>query len=254
LRWNERWFVRDASRVTAVARNQAAELSLRYARPVEHIPNGVDLGMSVDLVGAQGLLQGLGLSPGGYLLFAAARVDPTKGCHTLIEAVKKSASAVPLLVVGDLGHAAGYEEQLRELARGLRVVFVPRLDDKAVVLGLLAHCRVFVFPSTVEAMSMMLLEALSVGVVGLASDIPENTSILPPGYPVFAAGSADDLAEKLGRILAQDDGSGEHLRAQGREWVRSQYEWDGIARRYEDLYADVLAKQRRPLTARWRRS
>ncbi len=50
-------------------------------------------------------------------------------------------------------------------------------------MGLLQSCRVFVFPSTVEAMSMMLLEALAVGTVGIASDIPENTSILPEGYP-----------------------------------------------------------------------
>ena len=69
-----------------------------------------------------------------------------------------------MLVVGDLGHAPGYEERLRELAEGLPVTFVPRLDDKAVLLGLLQHCRVFVFPSTVEAMSMMLLEALAEGV------------------------------------------------------------------------------------------
>jgi len=34
---------------------------------------------------------------------------------------------------------------------------------------------------------MMLLEAPALGAVGIAGDIPENTSILPPGYPTFAA-------------------------------------------------------------------
>jgi glycosyltransferase involved in cell wall biosynthesis len=243
LRCNERWSVRDASRATAVAANQAVELSARYGRPVRHIPNGIDAQMTVDLDGAQAMLRGLGLTPGQYVLFAAARVDPTKGCHTLIEAVRGMETELPLLVVGDLGHAAGYEDRLRELAGGMAVTFIPRLDDKAVVLGLLAHSRAYVFPSTVEAMSMMLLEALAVGVVGLASDIPENTAILPPGYPVFAAGNADDLARQLARGLAVSDADGERLKAEGRKWVRTHYDWDGIARRYEDLYAEVLAQE-----------
>jgi hypothetical protein len=54
----------------------------------------------------------------------------------------------------------------------------------------------------VEAMSMMLLEALAVGAVGVASDIPENTPILPPGYPTFAAGDAAALARQLAVVLA----------------------------------------------------
>ena len=87
-----------------------------------------------------------------------------------------------VLVVGDLHHALGYEARLRKLADGLPVTFLPRLDDKAALMGLLQHCRVFVFPSTVEAMSMMLLEALALGAVGIAGDIPENTSILPLEY------------------------------------------------------------------------
>ena len=61
------------------------------------------------------------------------------------------------------------------------------LDDKAALMGLLQHCRVFVFPSTAEAMSMMLLDELALGAVGIAGDIPENTSILPTGYPTYTA-------------------------------------------------------------------
>jgi glycosyltransferase involved in cell wall biosynthesis len=247
LRCSERWSVRDASCATAVATNQAAELSARYGRSVRHIPNGIDAHMTIDLEGAGSVLRGLGLAPGQYVLFAAARVDPTKGCHTLIEAVRGLETELPLLVVGDLGHAAGYEDRLRELARGMPVTFLPRLDDKAVVLGLLAHSRVYVFPSTVEAMSMMLLEALAVGVVGLASDIAENTSILPSHYPVFRAGDARDLARMLCWLTGVDDDERERFKHEGREWVGARYRWDGIVREYERLYADVLESD-----CRWR--
>jgi glycosyltransferase involved in cell wall biosynthesis len=93
---------------------------------------------------------------------------------------------------------------------------------------------VFVFPSTVEAMSMMLLEALALGATGVAGDTPENTSILPPGYPpfAFAAKDAGALARQLAVVLAWDGAAREALKQQGREWVRG---------RYEELYQRAVA-------------
>ena len=88
---------------------------------------------------------------------------------------------------------------------------------------------------------MMLLESLAVGAVGVASDIPENTSILPAGYPVFRAGDAADVAEKLGRVLAWDDVPREAATEQSREWVRTRYDWGRIAARYEELYRRAVA-------------
>ena len=233
--------VRPATRATAVSTVQAAELSRRYGREVAAIPNGVDLDEPVDEEGAERLLAGLGLRRGEYLLFAAARVDPTKGCHTLIEALGRLPDPPPLLVVGDLFHAPGYEERLRGLARGLPVSFVPRLDAKPVVLGLLRGARLFVFPSEVEAMSMMLLEALCQEAPTLASDIPENTSILPPGFPVFRTGDAGALAAGLQAALAADPGTRRREAAAARAWVAARYGWDEIARSYDAVYREAAA-------------
>jgi glycosyltransferase involved in cell wall biosynthesis len=233
--------VRPATVATAVSVVQAGELSRRYAREVVAIPNGVDLDEPVDEEGAERLLAELGLRPGEYLLFAAARVDPTKGCHTVIEALRRVSDPPPLLVVGDLFHAPGYEERLRTLARGLPVQFVPRLDAKPVVLGLLRAARLFVFPSEVEAMSMMLLEALCQEAPTLASDIPENTTILPPGFPVFRTGDADALAAALRELLAEDLEMRRDAAAAAREWVAARYGWDEIVRRYEAVYREAVA-------------
>jgi glycosyltransferase involved in cell wall biosynthesis len=233
--------VRPATRATAVSAVQAAELARRYGREVVAIPNGVDLDEPVDGDGAERLLAGLGLHPGEYLLFAAARVDPTKGCHTLVEALRRIPGPPPLLVVGDLHHAPGYEERLRGLARDLPVTFVPRLDAKPVVLGLLRGARLFVFPSEVEAMSMMLLEALCQGAPTLASDIPENTSILPPGFPVFRTGDAEALADGLTRLLTADPETRRREAAAARDWVTARYGWDEIARSYDALYHEAVA-------------
>jgi glycosyltransferase involved in cell wall biosynthesis len=239
IRANERFSVRKATIATAVAATQARSLSERYRRSVEHIPNGVDANELSSSAGALELLERHGLTAQSYVLFAAARVDPTKGCHTLLEALHLMQEPPRVLVVGDLYHAAGYEARLRNLANGLSVTFLPRLDEKPVLMGLLQRCRVFVFPSTVEAMSMMLLEALAVGTVSIASDIPENSSILPEGFPTFAAGDPAALRLQLEHVLEWDDEARAAIVEKGRRWVRDHYDWGDIATRYEQLYGRV---------------
>jgi len=233
--------VRPATRATAVSAVQAAELSRRYGRQVVAIPSGVDFDEPVDEDGAARLLAGLGLVSGEYVLIAAARVDPTKNCHTLLEALGRLADPPPLLAVGDLFHASGYKERLRALARDLPVSFAPRLDAKPVVLGLLRGALVFVFTSEVETMSMMLLEALCQETPTLASAIPENTSILPSGFPVFRVGDVDALAAGLTELLAADPEARRHESTAARDWVAARYGWDEIARSYEAVYREAAA-------------
>jgi len=245
IRANERSSVRFATVATAVAANQAEQLSERYGRRVVHVPNGVDPQEPTAIDEALAMLDDHRLARGEYVLFAAARVDPTKGCHTLLEACHLLEAPPPVLVIGDLGHAPGYEAQLRKLAEGLPVTFVPRLDDKSVLMGLLQNCRVFVFPSTVEAMSMMLLEALAVGSVGLASDIPENSDVVPPGYPTFRAADAADLSRHLKTLLAWGDEERQHQVEAGSQWVHARFDWDRIAAEYERLYREVARRRRR---------
>ena len=68
------------------------------------------------------------------------------------------------------------------------------------------------FPSEIEAMSMMLLEVISCGVPVLASDIAENVEITGPDYPwLFRNADPANLAEKLARFLR--DGPGTEIAA-----------------------------------------
>lgn len=241
IRSVERMSVVGASAATAVAGVQAERLCRSYRRAVSWIPNGVDLDPDVDEDGARALLHELGLEPGHFWMFAAARVDPTKGCLTLIQAHRETAEE-PLLVVGDLYHAPGHEEGLRRAARD-DVRFVPRLDDKAVLLGLLRQARLFVFPSTVEAMSMMLLEAVGQRTLTLAGDIPENTTILPDWFPTFRAGDAGDLARKAKRLLELEPDVAGALTAEAAQWVGQRFDWNRIADQYMEVYERIARRR-----------
>lgn len=236
--------VRRARVATAVARSQAASLSERFGVEVRHIPNGVDPDMAVDEDAAGAVLSACGLRPGEYTLFAAARVDPTKGCLTLLEAWRTLGCPTPLLVVGDLWHAPGHEAELRAAAEGMEVTFLPRIEDRDTVCGLVRLCGAFVFPSTVEAMSMMLLEVMVLGAPVIASDIVENTDVLPDAAWTFRAGDAADLARAY-REFASEDAPAVRERCDLRvEAVRERYSWDAIARAYEAAYADACADTR----------
>ena len=228
--------VRAATVATCVAGPRAERLHERYGVPVRYIPNGIDREAVADLEAADELLAKLGLEPGRFVMFAAARVDPIKGALTLIHAWRATGRDLPLLIVGDLWHAPGHEAELRAAAKGTDAVFIPRIEARDTLLGLIARSALFVFPSTVEAMSIMLLEAVSTEARVLASDIPENVAILPEGFPVFRAGDETDLARAMAETLAAPDEVTRENRAAYARAMRETYDWDRIAEQYMDVY------------------
>ncbi len=233
LRFSENAFIRACRHLTTVARAKVADVESRSRTPIDFIPNGVD---PVPDIPSTGLARRHGLVPGAYLMFAAGRMDPTKGLHHLLDALEQLQPGLPVLVVGGFeGHNQAYSEALLTRCRATSgLVLIPNLLAQPELFELVAGARLFVFPSEVEAMSMMLLEVISCGVPVLASDIPENTEVTGADYPwLFRNADAADLATKLARFLR--DGPGPELTAL-RERCARDFNWTAIARRYHDLY------------------
>jgi glycosyltransferase involved in cell wall biosynthesis len=227
-------YIKLADCVTSVSGPVAEYYTSRYRKPVAYIPNGVGPeDTTLDLDGARELLQAQGVQPQGYILFAAGRIIPTKGAEILLEAYRALSTDLPLLVVGDTGQTPAYERLLHQLADE-RVVFLPSVN-KALLLGLARLARLFVFPSTVEAMSMMLLEAAVTGAPIVSSDIPENVAVLPEQALFFRSRDAGDLCKKMAWALDHPDRMQE-LGARASTWVNEQYQWDSIVDQYERLY------------------
>jgi glycosyltransferase involved in cell wall biosynthesis len=219
---------------TSVSLPLAEQYKKKYSKSIEYIPNGVDVDPEVDEANAIETLKKNGAPDSGYILFAAGRIDPTKGCHYLLEAIKGLPKDIHVVVVGDTKHAKGYDEQLRSLADE-RVTFIPFIDSKAELLGIVKRCGLFVFPSTVEAMSMMLLEVASLGVPVIWSDIPENLAVMPEESISFKSANVEDLKEKMLWALENE----EKLLLIAREterYVRGTFSWVEIAESYQALY------------------
>jgi glycosyltransferase involved in cell wall biosynthesis len=220
--------------ITSVSDPLAEVYRQQFQKPVYYIPNGVDVEEVADTAAALQILHHHGIQPGNYILFAAGRIMGTKGCHFLLEAFRQIETDLQLVIVGDASFVPDYEQQLHELADD-RVHFIPFIAEKATILGLLQQARLFVFPSTVEAMSMMLLEAASVGVPVVCSDIPENVKVMADKTLYFQSANVKDLRQKLQwalqnpTYLAQSAG-------QAQAWVAEQFSWHAIVRQYEQLY------------------
>ena len=223
--------------LTSVSRPLAEEYERRYGRRVHYLPNGVENHPPLDMDATAVTLRANRVRD-DYILFAAGRLDPTKGCHLLLEAFAQMDGDTQLVVVGDMTTVPAYGRELQQMADG-RVKLIPFIHSKTELFGIVRNARFFVFPSTVEAMSMMLMEVASLGVPIVCSDIPENVSVLGEHALYFRSSDVHDLASKLkwatGRAQAMTE-----IGTAAQVWVRQNYSWDLIAEQYDRLYQQLV--------------
>lgn len=148
----------------------------------------------------------------GYVLFVG-RLEAYKGVATLIDAMRQH-PGVSLRIVGDGPERAALELQ----AKGMRNVMFVGFQQGEALWAEYRGARCLVVPSLwYEPFGLVALEGLARGVPTIVSDrggLPEIVEDGVSGF-VFAAGEAGELAEKIGRLLA-DDSLAAHLGAAGR--------------------------------------
>jgi len=215
----------------------AREMGRRFGREALYIPNGVSMDHAPNLEAARGIQAECGVSAGRYMILAAGRILPEKGVDLAIDAVNRHLGNTPLVIVGDDSGDPAYGRRLREMA-GPLIRFYPLINDPGVLFGLMVDSRCMVFPSLVETMSMVLLEAASLGVPVISSDIPDNTAVMIDDAVYFRSGDAASLAEK---IKWTEDHYEEFreigLRARGR--IHVEHSWDTIAAQYAEVYSEL---------------
>jgi glycosyltransferase involved in cell wall biosynthesis len=228
----ERVFVAAPDMCTAVSRTLSTYYMQTYGRAVEYIPNGVTPQEPAE----PELLKQFGLEPDNYILFVG-RLLASKGPRLLIDAYNRIKPAPKLVIAGGSSHTARYERLLRQEANG-DILFLG-YQYGASLRALYSHCRVFVFPSYVEGLPLVLLEALSFLRPVVYSDIPENREIADGlGIP-FRCGSVEDLAEKLQYALSEVKPGEARCRAVPAK-LTGEYNWDRVVNEYIRVYRETL--------------
>jgi glycosyltransferase involved in cell wall biosynthesis/peptidoglycan/xylan/chitin deacetylase (PgdA/CDA1 family) len=233
LRFCESTSVHGPNATVVVSQTLRRHFDARFGRRVRYIPNGVVRTTPRPVDG----IRRFGLEGGDYFLYAG-RLSPEKGLHVMIEA-HRPITSVRLVLAGGSSYSEGYMAQLRAQGEG-RVVFTGFLQG-ALLEEIYSNALAFVLPSSMEGLSVALLEAMSYGLPVIASDIPENRELVDAcgGY-LFRLDDVDDLRRVMREVAASPDAA----RAVGtaaRERVRAHFDWDRIASETEAFYREVMA-------------
>ena len=233
----ERFFIWLPDEVTSVSKPLALFYQHKYDRKVHYIPNGIKLRE----IPSMSWLERWDLKPRSYIFCSAGRMERTKGVHTLINAYKLLKTDLELIIVG--GGIGSDMEYLQELKKdcpiGVRFLGFIHGDE---YFSLLSHAKIFVFPSEYEAMSMALLEGLSMGVPTVYSNIPENESVAHGIGNAFIVSNSESLASSITQVLTEYDMSLE-LGLKAKEVIAKKHDWSVIAKQYNELYNIIVQKK-----------
>ena len=224
------------NRTIVVSRQLLRHYRSRHNQECSYVPNGTKL--RERLKGTA--LDGFGLEPGRYVLFAG-RFSPEKNCHLLIEAFEKLQTTMKLILAGGSSHTDGYVRRIRHHESD-RIKFLDWLSGIALE-ELLTNAALFVLPSDMEGMSLALLDAMGAGVCVLASDIPENLETIGGAGFTFKRGDVEDLRSMLEVLL-----SNENLRTNAgrlaQERIRQNYLWGTVAEEISSVYQSLMGRKR----------
>ena len=227
--------------VSVVSRTLEQHYRDAHGVQVTCIPNGVTIEPSP----APEAIHALGLAGRDYFLFMG-RISPEKGVDGIIEAYRAVAGRAKLVIAGHSSYTDDYVARLRASAPP-GVIFPGRVDGR-LRAELYAHARAMVMPSTIEGLSVAILEAMAFGTCVIASDIPENLELIEGVGLAVPPQNPGKLAEAFRRVLDQPEQALALGRA-GRARVEAEYTWDRVARRTEGLYYEVLERRARRATA-----
>jgi glycosyltransferase involved in cell wall biosynthesis len=221
-------------------RRAVVDLGLALA-PTSVIPNGVDAPISISPNTVSPDVRALVAQ--GIDILSFGRISWKKGLDRLI----RSMVALPTrkLVV-----AGNDEDQLtpvlqnaaKELGVSSRVEFLPRQIGVVDREALFAAARVFALPSLSENFGNVITEALIrrlpvvvTNRVG-AADIVEAS-----GAGIVVGSDLKEFASALEGLLDSEDRR-VAMGAAGENYAREFLSWRGIARQFETLYSEILAK------------
>jgi glycosyltransferase involved in cell wall biosynthesis len=168
----------------------------------------------------------------GPLVLYGGRIDPGKGCEELIEyfsSYVKQGGDATLALMG---------VKLMLLPEEPFIRFAGTLSDRERLQALEA-ATVVVCPSPYESLSLLALEALSVGTPILAnarSAVLVEHCTRSNGGLYYA--DRDEFVECL-KLLIGDARLRSALGRNGRDYVRRNYRWDVVLAKYERLFAKV---------------
>ena len=166
--------------ISAATKTALAEFEFIPKAKIQVVYNGINALSASDLAKAQ-LKDQLRIPEGCLVIGTVARLDPIKNQPMILKAFAQLINQVPelrLLIVGDGPERAALEELAKTLQINTQVIFAGFQSPATDYMSLM---DVFLLPSFSEGTSMTLLEAMSLGIPCVVSDVGGNAEVIQSG-------------------------------------------------------------------------
>jgi glycosyltransferase involved in cell wall biosynthesis len=185
--------------------------------------------------------------PRAPVIVVVGRLVPYKRVDVVVSAVAALADLHPklrLAVVGQGPEQPALAALAARLGVGDRVDFHGFVPQHEEVLALVARSTALVSASEIEGFGINVLEAMALGVPFVVADTPVFREVTAEGTGglLFRTGNAQDLADKLARLL-DDPARQAACGAAGRARAAA-FTWEAVADQTAAVYESVLRARR----------
>jgi glycosyltransferase involved in cell wall biosynthesis len=183
---------------------------------------------------------------GQIVVGSVGRLSSEKGTSFFVEAAARLCrefTDLSFVQVGDGPLREVLEAQVRQLGIERQFIFAGQRQDMAQVYR---SFDVFVLPSLMEGMPMALLEAMSGGLPVVATSVGAVPGVLcgPDLGHLVPPGDSEALAAGI-RPFVLDRAKRESVGAAAKKRVEEHFSASAMARKYVDLYREILVRRGR---------
>lgn len=231
----ERVAITCANELIVVSQELQTYFCKKYGIKATYIPTAPAKYVNSDA--ASSYIDSISLEKGSYILFLG-RLVPEKRPDLLLKAFKLlDPSGWKLVFVGDTSDTDKFKLQL-VAEKNDNIIFTNTLTGSPLA-DIVRNAGLFVLPSDLEGLPLVILEAMREGIPVLASDIPPHRQLVGKdrGW-LFKAGDLKSLMSNLEKLLSgQVDLDTRVLKAQ--EYVKNNCNWKKVTYQNMVLYGKL---------------
>lgn len=238
--------IRRADRIVAVSQYTKQDIMNVFGIPhsrIEVIYHGVRLEDYMFPEEAKVKIRSaLGINSQPMILFVG-RLSPRKGVDILLRALPQLLGKMEVkLVLAGSGNQRDYQQLAQSLGISDKTVFLGHVSDNTLRL-LYSSCDLFVLPSRLEGLGIVILEAMASGKPVVATNVGGIPELVKSGQNgiLVEAGEEGKLASAIVKVLS-DNSLPKTIGGNNMKKAQEHYSWEAAARKAERLYNDLIKK------------
>lgn len=218
------------------SQDQVDYFKATYGKTATCIPGAVNL-PSAEAGSGSDALKRFGLTANKYFLFMGRLVQDKNPDYLIRAFAKARLDGYKLVIAGDNAAMPEYVQSLHKITDNPNVIFTGAVygEDKA---ALLRNAFAFCLPSTIEGLSIVLMEAISYRLPVIASDIKANRELLGDNALYVRPENEGDLVAALAKSLNNSDFP--RFVEANYKMLEADYTWPTIAKKYVDYLKSIL--------------